>query len=181
MSADDRGRQPPVRDGTTPVVSDENPRVDLEGIHIDRDLAEEVAIEADLDSNVVGPYLFPSPRRRRIAAWVYLGAGLIASVAIGDGWLIGIALGALALWHFLSAWPLDIDEHTAMTRAASQVGFPVGHASAVVRFQGWRSRPRWSVVMYSAAEPPDQRALVVVDAVTGEIVGRAYVEDIDSV
>lgn len=162
-------------------MSEENPRVDLEGIHIDRDLADQVAIETELDSNVVGPYRFPSPRRRRIAGWVYLVFGVIATVTIPAGWMVGIGFALLATWHFLSSWPLEIDEHTAMTRAASAVDFPVGHSSAVVRFKGWRSRPRWSVVMYSAAEPPDQRALVVVDAVSGDIVEDAYVEDIATV
>jgi hypothetical protein len=46
----------------------------------------------------------------------------------------------------------------------------VGHASAAVRFAGWRSRPRWAVVLYSASDPPDERALVVVDAVAGDVV-----------
>ncbi|MGD2100660.1 MAG: hypothetical protein PVG83_00330 [Acidimicrobiia bacterium] len=162
-------------------MSDHERRVDLEGIHIDRDLADEVAIEEDLDSNVVGPYLFPSPSRRRIAGWVYLFVGLVATVSIDDGWWIGLGLALLAAWQFASSWPLDVDEHEAMTRAATVVGFPVGHSSAVVRFHGWRSRPRWSVVMYSASEPPDQRALVVVDAVTGEIVEKPYVENIVAV
>jgi hypothetical protein len=87
----------------------------------------------------------------------------------------------LALWQFLTAWPLHVDEHEAMTTAAAAVDFPIGHSSASVRFNGWRSRPRWSVVLYSATEPPDQRALVVVDAVTGEIVEIPYEEPISPV
>jgi hypothetical protein len=35
--------------------------------------------------------------------------------------------------------------------------------------------------MYSATEPPDQRALVVVDAVSGEVVEPPYVEDVTAV
>jgi hypothetical protein len=65
-----------------------------------------------------------------------------------------------------------------MTIAARAVDFPIGHSSASVRFHGWRSRPRWSVMLYSATEPPDQRALVVVDAVDGSIVETPYVETI---
>lgn len=162
-------------------MSEETPRVDREGIHIDRDLAERVAIEDELDSNVVGPYLFPSPRRRRIAGWVYLVAGTVASIAIEGGWVVGVGLGLLALWQFMSAWTLEVDEHEAMTVAAGALDFPVGHSSAAVRFKGWRSRPRWSVVLYSATEPPDRRALVVVDAVSGEIAEDPYVEDVVAV
>ena len=162
-------------------MSEESPHIDLEGIHIDRDLADEVAIEEELDSNVVGPYRFPSPNRRRVSGWVYLVFEVAASFTIPAGWMVGVGFGLLAAWQFLSAWPLNIDEREAMTRAAAAVEFTIGHSSAVVRFSGWRSRPRWSVVTYSATEPPDRRALVVVDAVSGEIAEVPYTEDIVAV
>ncbi len=162
-------------------MTEETPRVDREGIHIERELAERVAIEEDLDANVTSEYRFPSPTRRRIAAWVYLVAGVIAAFVIQDGWVVTIALGLIAAWHFLSSWPLQVDEHEALATAAGAVEFPIGHSSAAVRFTGWRSRPRWSVVLYSAAEPPDQRALVVVDAINGEIAETPYVEPISPI
>jgi hypothetical protein len=162
-------------------VSEDARRVDREGIHIERDLADQVAIEADLDANLQGEFRFPPPSRRRIAGWVYLVAGVVATFTIDGGWIVGIGFSALALWQFLTAWPLHVDEHEAMTTAAAAVDFPIGHSSASVRFNGWRSRPRWSVVLYSATEPPDQRALVVVDAVTGEIVEIPYEEPISPV
>lgn len=162
-------------------MSDEDRRIDREGIHIERDLADHIAIEEELDSNIEGEYRFPAPSRRRIAGWVYLVAGVIAVVAIDGGWMVGVGFAALASWQFLSAWPLQVDESDALTTAASAVEFPVGHSSASVRFHGWRSRPRWSVVLYSASEPPDQRALVVVDAVSGEIVEDPYAESISSI
>jgi hypothetical protein len=37
------------------------------------------------------------------------------------------------------------------------------------------------VVLYDSGEPPVSRALIVLDAVTGERVGEPYVEDIDRV
>ena len=162
-------------------MTDENPKIDRSGIHIERDLANRIAIEEELDSNVEGEYRFPSPSRRRIAAWVYIVAGVICGLSFAGGWYVAIGFGVLAAWHFASAWPLAVDEHQAMTAAAAQVDFPIGHASASVRFTGWRSRPRWSVVMYSATEPPDQRALVLVDAVDGSVVESPYVETINPV
>jgi hypothetical protein len=162
-------------------VSDEERRIDREGIHIDRDLADQVSIEEDLDSNVQGEYRFPAPSRRRIAGWVYVVAAAIAAFVIPSGWIVSIGFAALAVWQFLSSWPLHVDEGEALTNAASAVDFPIGHSSASVRFHGWRSRPRWSVILYAATEPPDQRALVVVDAVTGEILETPYVETISPV
>jgi len=162
-------------------MNDQERWVDRDGIHIERDLADHVAIEEELDANLEGEYRFPSPSRRRIAGWVYLVAGVVATLTIDAGWIVGVGFAGLGLWQFLSSWPLEVDEHLAMTTAASAVEFPIGHSSASVRFHGWRSRPRWSVVLYSASEPPDQRALVVVDAVTGEIVETPYTESITPV
>lgn len=159
----------------------ENPKIDRSGIHIERDLADRIAIEEELDSNVQGEYRFPTPRRRRIAGWVYLGAALVCGLTFPGGWLVAAGLVLLAGWHFASAWPLNVDEHEAMTTAAAAVDFPIGHASASIRFTGWRSRPRWSVVMYAATEPPDRRGLVVVDAVDGSIVALPFVEPIKPV
>ncbi|HSJ82808.1 MAG TPA: hypothetical protein VLA91_03215 [Acidimicrobiia bacterium] len=158
----------------------EEPRIDRSGIHIDKDLAESLAIEEELDSNVVGPYRFPSPTRRRISGWVFVGAAVTTMVVIDGGWLPAIGLVAMAGWNFASAWPLSVDETKALSVAGSVVGFPVGHASAAVTFRGVRSRPRWSVILYSAEEPPDQRALVVVDAVSGEVAEEPYVERVPS-
>ena len=158
-----------------------NAKVDREGIHIERELADSVEIEEELDASVIGPYSFPDPGRRRIAGWVLGVAGLVAVVAIDGGWIVGAGFALLAIWQFLSAWPLPVDENQAMTVAGAAVDFPIGHASAAVRFHGWRSRPRWSVVLYSASEPPDQRALVVVDAVSGDVVEEPYVEDVEAV
>ena len=158
-----------------------NAKVDREGIHIERELADSVEIEEELDASVIGPYSFPDPGRRRIAGWVLGVAGLVAVVAIDGGWIVGAGFALLAIWQFLSAWPLAVDENQAMTVAGAAVDFPIGHASAAVRFHGWRSRPRWSVVPYSASEPPDQRALVVVDAVSGDVVEEPYVEDVEAV
>jgi len=158
----------------------EEPRIDRSGIHIDKDLAESLAIEEELDSNVVGPYRFPSPGRRRIAGWVFVVAAVMTMVVIDGGWLPAIGLVALGAWNFASAWPLAVDETRALSVAGSVVGFPVGHASAAVTFQGVRSRPRWSVILYSAEEPPDHRALVVVDAVSGKVAEEPYVERVPS-
>lgn len=159
----------------------EERRIDREGIHIERDLADQVAIEEELDANIEGDYRFPAPSRRRIAGWIYVVAGVVAGFMIDGGWVVGLGFAALAAWQFLSSWPLEVDEREAMTKAATVVDFPIGHSSASVRFHGWRSRPRWSVILYAATEPPDQRALVVVDAVTGDIVETPYVESIAAI
>lgn len=163
------------------MTDNDAPKIDRTGIHIERDLAEQVAIEEELDSNVVTAFQFPPPTRRKAAGWVFVVAALIVAATIDNGWVPALGLVALAAWQFLSAWPLNIDENTALQKSAAAVEFPVGHASAAVTFKGFRSRPRWAVVLYSASHPPDQRGLVVVDAVSGEVVEEVYTEAIPEV
>lgn len=155
-----------------------------DGIHIPAEVAEAEGVPEELDSSIVGPYRFPDPRRRRVAGWIYLGtAAAMTFLAVAEPlvWPAVVLAAVLAGWHLVSAWPLELDQETALARAASEVDFPVGHASAAVTFVGWRSRPRWHVVMYSADEPPSKRALVQYDGVTGELSAPAYTEDVPPV
>lgn len=156
----------------------------MEPISIPREVAEAAGVPADLDSGDAGPYRFPDPHRRRLAGLVHLGlAGALAVVVAVESLPAGgylLAAGALILagWHFLAAWPLEVGPDQALTAAAALAPFPIGHSSAAVTFHGVRARPRWHVILYDAASPPAQRALVVIDAVDGQAVGDPYVEQI---
>lgn len=158
-----------------------DPEFDRSGIQIPREVADAEGVPSELDANVGEEFLVPSPRRRRTAGWVYLvGAGLLAAGALaglGVGlWAAAGGLVLLAGYHVLAAWPLDVDEQQALRRAVAELPFPVGHASAAVRFTGWRAKPIWHVVVYDATEPPGNRALVRVDGVTGDLVDAPFVE-----
>jgi hypothetical protein len=141
--------------------------------HQDRD-----ELPADLDVTAyVGPYLFPSPRRRLVAAaWqIPVGlAGLAGYVVSGnDGLLAGaLVLFAVAAYHALTAWPLVVDQTEALLVATRAVGFPVGHASAQLTWRGLRSRPTWRILLYSADSPPSSRGLVELDAVDAHVLGE---------
>lgn len=135
----------------------------------------------DLDaSGLVGPYLFPNNSRRRIPAVLYLviGAGCITLWALaGDAVLVnggfltaGIVLVLLAAYHWQAGWDLAFDEEQALGAATREVGFPVGHASAQLGWRGLRSRPTWRILLYSNEPSPEQRGLVLVDGVDGEII-----------
>jgi len=136
------------------------------------------ALPADLDvSAYVGVYLFPDIRRRRIAGTMY--AVVAAACAAGyanssNGGLLAAAvmLGLIALYHFATAWPLNVDQTESLAVASRTVGFPVGHASAQLAWRGLRSRPAWRILLYSADEPPSVRGLVELDAVDGHVLGE---------
>ena len=160
----------------------------MDGIEIPRDVAEQEQIPEDLDSTRVGPYRFPDPRRRRTAAVAYVVLAVLVAVAVPNSphvevvevrWVAVAFSVALAGWHWLAAWPRKVEPEEALAKAAIDAPFPIGHASAALTFHGWRSRPRWHVVVYDSGEPPVQRALIVLDAVTGERIGEPYVEDIE--
>ena len=151
----------------------------MDGINIPADVAASAQVPQDLDSSAVGPYRFPSPRRRRTASLVYLIAAPLVFFITPDRLVGGVMAGLLlsvAAWHWMAAWPLNFQPEEALSIASRSAPFPIGHASAAVIFSGLRSRPWWHVVMYDAKEPPAARALVVVDGVTGEVVGDPYVE-----
>ena len=155
-------------------------------IHIPVEVAEAESVPEDLDSGLLGPYEFPTPERRRTSGWVYLvGSGLSVSGALSGFpsgmWAVAVAFGAMAAWHFLTAWPLVVLDSEALEKAAQAVSFVVGHSSGAVRFEGWRSRPVWNVLLYSADDPPSKRGLVLVDAVTGELRGEPYEEELSRV
>ena len=152
------------------------------GIEIPEDVAATAAIPEDLDANVHDPYAVPDPDRRRAAARVYVVAAAVTAVAVWLGlptgmWLLVGALLVIAAYSWLAGWHLVVREGQALETANRAIGFPVGHASANLGFTGWRVRPIWNVLVFSADDPPTRRGLVRVDAIAGDVV-ETYVEEI---
>lgn len=149
------------------------------------DSSNEIRDELPQDLNVtafVGPYKFPDNSRRKIPGAIYLiiaGASFLlwfaqresSSGLVSDGFFGGAVLLALVgLFSLSSSWRMTVDEKMALVHATRAVGFAVGHASAQQVWRGFRSRPTWRVMCYSAQEPPLQRGLVLIDAVNARVV-----------
>ena len=138
-------------------------------------------LPGDLDaSGFVGSYRFPDNSRRRIPGAIYLGLALIClvlyvttddeSVLINTGFAwAAVILGMVGIFSITSGWRMHVDEKQALVAAQQAIAFPVGHASAQQVWHGIRSRPTWRVLCYSAEDPPEQRGLVLVDAVDGRV------------
>ncbi len=150
-----------------------------------REAADAEGVAVGLDLSHLEEYQFPSPTRRKAAAWFYVGGAAVGTLGVLSGlprglWAV-VALFLIIAWlHARAAWSLEIDQTAALDLAATAVPFTVGHASAAVGFIGARSRPVWNVLLYSAVEPPDKRALVRFDATNGHPIGEAYVEDLEA-
>jgi hypothetical protein len=170
------------------VADDETPDEE----HDDDVVSDEEVTDAlpdDLDvSGFVGPYVFPNNNRRRVPGYLYvaMAAGCVAlwavkrgdtSSVVNEGLLwAAAALVAAGAYCLLSGFDLDVDEQDALVIATRTVGFPVGHASAQMGWRGLRSRPTWRILCYSAENPPERRALLLIDGVDGEVVDW-FVED----
>lgn len=135
----------------------------------------------------VGAYLFPDNSRRRWPGAIYLGMAAVFAALyfvatdaaiVNKGWLVGaLVLVAVGVFSISSGWRMSVDEKEALVAAQGAVGFAVGHASAQQVWRGLRSRPTWRVLCYSAEDPPVQRALVLIDALDGEIVEHLVEEN----
>ena len=135
----------------------------------------------DLDASLAVPVTFPNNNRRRIPAALYIVIGVISAgaylfvdgesplVNIGLLWA-GIGLILFGIYGWIAGRTLRVDEQQALVAATAQVGFAVGHASAQMTWRGLLSRPAWRLLLYSADEPPSQRAFVVVDGVDGGVI-----------
>ncbi len=136
-------------------------------------------LPADLDiTGLVGPYEFPNNSKRRIASILYfvigaiciwLGVGVDSPLVNGGLTAVGVGLVAFAIYSAVIAVDTAVDETDALVVAAKITGFVPGHASAQMSWSGWRSRPLWRILLYSDEEQPLQRALVLVDGVSGQV------------
>ena len=146
---------------------------------------DEIRDELPDDLNVsafVGPYKFPDNSRRRIPGIIYLVIAILSALLwfsqrdsdtglVSDGFLgVAIFLGLVGLFSLSASWRMTVDEKLALVHATRAVGFAVGHASAQQVWRGFRSRPTWRVMIYSAQEPPLQRGLVLIDAIDARVI-----------
>ena len=150
----------------------------------DDDVAD--VLPSDLDiSGLSGAYEFPNNSKRRLAAVLYLAVGAICvllgvaveSPSVNSGLTIfGVGLLVFSVYSWAVATPTRVDEQEALVVAARTAGFTAGPASAQMIWRGWRSRPAWRVLLYSAESQPRHRAIVVVDGLSGEVIEH-LVED----
>ncbi len=146
---------------------------------------DEIRDELPDDLNVtafVGPYKFPDNSRRRIPGIIYLVIAMLLALLwfsqrdnetsmVSDGFLgSAIFLGLVGLFSLSASWRMTVDEKLALVYATRAVGFAVGHASAQQVWRGFRSRPTWRVMIYSAQDPPLQRGLVLIDAIDARVI-----------
>ena len=146
------------------------------------------ALPGDLNlDEYVGVTTFPDPGRRRVVGYFWIAVALVAAAVAAasgtDGVLVNKGLVVFAggaaligLYHVVAGTGLKIRDADALAIASQHVGFPIGHASAQLGFQGLLSRPTWRILLYSAENPPQKRGIVLIDGRSAAVLGD-YVED----
>jgi hypothetical protein len=146
-------------------------------IEIPAEVAADEAVPQDLDATQHDPYTIPSTRRRLRGTVIYSVAAVLAGIA--GLWVVMAVFAIATVWHAMASWTIAVLDPQALEAATREVRFAVGHASAVVGFDGVRARPVWNVLVFSADDPPTQRGLVRVDAVDGHVV-ESFTEEVAS-
>lgn len=158
-------------------------------------MSDEIRDQLPDDLNAVdhiGAYDFPDNSRRRIPGVIYAVLAVLCvilwfvadsrdSEIVNTGFLFAACvLAVMSIITTTSGWRMTVDESEALVLATREAGFPVGHASAQQVWRGLRSRPTWRIFCYSIEEPPKRRALVLVDAVNGNIVEQLIEDNPDA-
>ena len=117
----------------------------------------------NLDAAQREPYTIPSTRRRRTSGMIHLAGTVAAAGAVVLGAPTGLLvvaglLAVLALWSFAGAWRIGVLDPQALETAGREVGFPVGHASAAVSFDGLAPAPSGTCSSSAPTNPPPAAA-----------------------
>ena len=131
-------------------------------------------------------YQIPNNDKRKMSGYLYLLTGFISillfalfsdSALINRGFLIsGIGICLFGAYNLSAATKCEIDESEALQIAEKELGFDIGPCSAQLMWRGLRSRPVWRILGYSSEPIPSQRAVLLIDANTAEIL-EAVVEE----
>lgn len=125
-------------------------------------------------------YQIPNNDKRKLAGYLYLFTGLVSvllfvsfsdSPLVNEGFLIsGIGICFFGIYSLVAATKCEIDESDALQIAEEKLGFDIGPCSAQLMWRGLRSRPVWRILGYSSEPIPKQRAVLLIDASTKEVV-----------
>ncbi len=146
-------------------------------------MAEEVLNGGGPTGEPVGPFRVLDTATRRHAGMVYLivallAAGIVLVSGVDAMWLTAVLpIVLLASFQIAGGWKLKVTDMQAIAIASEDASFEVGHGSGTLGFRGWLAKPVWQVLVFAAGPAPDHQALITVDGLTGEILGR-YEEEV---
>ena len=160
----------------------------VDGIEIDKDIAEETLLPDDLNSLAVGSYIVPDPRKRKQYPYVVLGVVLlsfITSLIIDFVFFIPviIILSIIALLLFLVNNKFKIQQQEVIERITNNIDHSIGYYSIALTFQFTFKNtltPVWTVIVYSHENPPLNKTIIEINAFSGKVITEPYTENLNA-
>ena len=160
----------------------------VDGIEIDKDIAEETLLPDDLNSLAVGSYVVPDPRKRKQYPYVVLGVVLLSfvtSLIIDFVSFIPviIILSIFAFLLFLVNNKFKIQQQEVIERITNNIDHSIGYYSIALTFQFTFKNiltPVWTVIVYSHENPPLNKTIIEINAFSGEVITEPYTENLNA-
>ena len=160
----------------------------VDGIEIDKDIAEETLLPDDLNSLAVGSYVVPDPRKRKQYPYVVLGVmllGFIASLMIDFVSFIPviIILSIVSLLLFFVNNKFKIQQTEVIEKITDNIEHSIGYYSIALTFQFTLKNiltPVWTVIVYSHENPPNNKTIIEISAFSGKVITEPYTENLNA-
>ena len=160
----------------------------VDGIEIDKEIAEETLLPDDLNSLAVGSYVVPDPRKRKQYPYVVLGVGLLSfltSLIIDFVSFVPviIILSIVALLLFLVNNKFKIQQQEVIERITNNIDHSIGYYSIALTFQFTFKNiltPVWTVIVYSHENPPLNKTIIEINAFSGKVITEPYTENLNA-
>jgi len=160
----------------------------VDGIEIDKDIAEETLLPDDLNSLAVGSYVVPDPRKRKQYPYVVLGVVLlsfITSLIIEFVSFVPviIILSIIALLLFLVNNKFQIQQQEVIEKITNNIDHSIGYYSIALTFQFTFKNiltPVWTVIVYSHENPPLNKTIIEINAFSGKVITEPYTENLNA-
>tara|TARA_Y100000741_G_scaffold92063_1_gene68275 strand:+ start:612 stop:1097 length:486 start_codon:yes stop_codon:yes gene_type:complete len=160
----------------------------VDGIEIDKEVAEETLLPDDLNSLAVGSYVVPDPRKRSqypffvfaVLVITYLTSLVIDFVTFTPTFII---LLFVVILLFLIDNKFRIQQQEVIEKITDSIEHSIGYYSIALTFLfSIRNilTPVWTVIVYSHENPPQFKTIVEINALSGKIVTEPYTENINA-
>ena len=160
----------------------------VDGIEIDKDIAEETLLPNDLNSLAVGSYVVPDPRKRKQYPYVVLGVVLLSFITSSIIDFVSfvpviIILSIIALLLFLVNNKFKIQQQEVIERITNNIDHSIGYYSIALTFQFTFKNiltPVWTVIVYSHENPPLNKTIIEINAFSGKVITEPYTENLNA-
>ena len=160
----------------------------VDGIEIDKDIAEETLLPDDLNSLAVGSYVVPDPRKRQQYPYIVLSVVLISfltslMVDFVDFVPVLIILSFTAFLLFFIDNKFKIQQQEVIEKITNNIDHSIGYYSIALTFQLTFKNlltPVWTVIVYSHENPPLNKTIIEINAFSGKVITEPYTENLNA-